>query len=48
MLHTQYPGVNAGIRQATNAKNHIGRIAVRIDEIIGQRQLNLHLRIARR
>ena len=48
MLHTQYSGMNAGVRQAADAENQVGRFAVRIDKIIGQRQRNLHLWIARR
>ena len=48
MLHTQYSGMNAGVRQAADAENQVGRFAVRIDKIIGQRQRNLHLWIALR
>jgi hypothetical protein len=37
----QNTGVERRVRQRANAEDKIGRIPVRVDKVIGQRQLNV-------
>ena len=47
-LLTKNARVKGGVRQHADAKDHVGGILVRVDKIIGQRQLDIQPRIARR
>ena len=38
-LLTKHPGAKRGVGQHANAEDHVGSIPVRVDKIIGQRQL---------
>jgi hypothetical protein len=40
-LLTKNAGVERRVRQHANAKDKIGRIPVRVDKVIGQRELNV-------